>query len=179
MSRAVGVLPLLFFVAYFAMALQRGKAADSLWMCHVANLLLSAGIFALSPRLVGIAVLWIILGIPLWALDVWRNAAVTPVSLVSHLGGLALGMYAAWRLRLSSNPWLAALLVFAALQQLCRWLTPEALNVNVAHAPYGEWDGPYWAYWLVTMLAAAIALWGIGSALMWFKGRSHVAEPDH
>jgi hypothetical protein len=170
MSRGVGMLPFLFFVAYLAMAWEHGRAADSLWMCHVANLLLSAGIFALSPRLVGIAVLWIVLGIPLWALDVWRNAAVMPVSLVSHLGGLAVGMYAAWRLRLSFNPWVAALLVFVALQQVCRWLTPEAMNVNVAHAPYGEWDGPYWVYWLVTTLAAAAALWGVGRLLtMAFK----------
>jgi hypothetical protein len=169
----LGALPIFFFVLYLATAAQRGKAADSLWMCHVANLLLSIGMFSRSPRLVGIALAWIVLGIPLWALDMWRSGELTQASVLSHLGGLALGMYAAWRLRLSSNPWLAALFVFVALQQLCRWLTPEALNVNLAHAEYAGWEGVfggYWAYWLATLLAAAAALWGTGRLLtVWFK----------
>ena len=169
----LGVLPMLFFVLYLAVAMQRGKAAEGLWMCHVANLLLAAGMLTRKPRLVGMALAWIILGIPLWALDVWRSGDVSAVSVLSHLGGLALGIYAAWRLRLSSNPWLAALLLFVALQQLCRWLTPEALNVNLAHAEYEGWNGAfggYWAYWLVTTLAAAAALWAIGRTLTaWFK----------
>jgi hypothetical protein len=170
---ALGGLPLLLFAAYLAAAVHRGTAADSLWMCHLANVLLSVGIVARWPRLVAIALVWIILGIPLWALDAWRSGGTTLVSLGSHIGGLAVGLYAASRLRLSSNPWIPALLLFAAIQQLCRWLTPEALNVNLAHAEYTGWKGAlggYWAYWLLTTLAAAGALWGIGRLLtMCFK----------
>lgn len=173
---ALGGLPLLFFAAYLAAAVHRGTAADSLWMCHVANVLLSVGIVARWPRLVGIALVWIVLGIPLWALDAWRSGGTTLVSLGSHLGGLAVGLYALWRLRLSSNPWLAALLLLVAIQQLCRWLTPKALNVNLAHAEYAGWEGAfggYWAYWLVNAVAAAGALWGIGRLLtFWFKGEA-------
>jgi len=164
-AAALGLVPLVLFAAYFAMAWQRGRVADSLWMCHAANVLLSAGIFAQSARLAGIAVLWILIGLPLWAMDVWLTGETTVVSTASHLGGLAVGLYALRRLRLSSNPWLAALLVFMALRELCRWLTPAALNVNLAHAPYRGWEIAYWAYWLLTTAAAAGALWALGALL--------------
>jgi hypothetical protein len=159
---ALGTLPLAFFLAYLAVAFQRGRAADSLWLCHVANLLLAIGMFARSPRLVGIAFSWIVLGLPLWAFDAWRNGDVSLVSGMSHLGGFAVGLYALWRLRLSWNPWLAAVLLFVALRLLCRWLTPAALDVNLAHAD--------WTYWLATTAAAGAALWAIGRMLTsWFK----------
>jgi hypothetical protein len=162
---SLGVVPLLLFAAYFAMAWQRGRAADSLWMCHAANVLLSAGIFARAPRPTGAAVLWIVIGLPLWAMDAWLAGETTAVSAASHLGGLAVGLYALHRLRLSSNPWLAALLVFVALREACRWLTPAALNVNLAHAPYRGWEIAYWQYWLITTAAAAGALWALGAVL--------------
>jgi len=176
-SPALGVVPLALFGTYAAVAAQRGRAADALWMCHVANLVLAIGIVTRSPRVVGIAVLWIVLGIPLWAMDAWLNRTVTPVSAASHLGGLAVGMYAASRLRLSSNPWLPALALFLVLQQLCRWWTPQALNVNLAHAEYAGWEGAfgaYWAYWLITTLGAAACLWALGRLLViWSeRGRS-------
>lgn len=171
---ALGVVPLALFGTYAAVAAQRGRAADALWMCHVANLVLAIGIFARAPRIIGVAVLWIVIGIPLWAMDAWLNRTMAPVSLASHLGGLAIGMYAASRLRLSSNPWIAALALFIALQQACRWWTPRALNVNVAHAEYAGWEGvfgSYWAYWLVTTLAAAGCLWLLGRLLMIWSER--------
>jgi hypothetical protein len=174
--RALGVLPLGFFALYLALAAQGGKAADSLWLCHVANLLLGVGLLAGRPRVAAVGIAWIVLGIPLWALDTWRSASLTPVSLLSHLGGLAVGLYAASRLRISFNPWLAALLLFVALRELCRWFTPEARNVNLAHAAYPGWEGMpggYGGYWLATTLAAAAALWGVGRLLtMCFKGEA-------
>lgn len=173
---ALASLPALFFVVYLAIAMHRGKAADSLWICHVSNLLLALGLITQRRSIVGVAVAWIILGIPLWALDAWHSGEVTPVSAVSHLGGLALGLYALSRLRISYNPWLAALLLFVAIQQLCRWVTPVALNVNLAHAAYAGWEdrfGGYWAYWFLTTAAAAAALWLIGRMLtIWFKGEA-------
>jgi hypothetical protein len=166
---SLGLLPALFFLAYLALVLQRGRAADSLWMCHVANLILAAGIVADRPRVIAPAVAWIVLGIPLWAFDLWRTGDAIAVSVLSHLGGLAVGLYALSRVRLSYNPWLPALLAYLVVQQLCRWLTPAALNVNLAHRPYEGWEGMpggYGAYWLMLAVGAALALWGIGRVLM-------------
>jgi hypothetical protein len=165
MNRLMGIVPLGLFAAYAAVAVERGRPAEALWMCHIANLLMAIGVFARSPRLIGIAFLWIALGIPLWAMNAWQSGGTTWVSVASHLGGLAFGIYAVSRQRLSSNPWFAALVAFIVLQQACRWWTPEALNVNLAHAEYRTWEGAfggYWAYWLATTLAAAACLWTIG-----------------
>jgi hypothetical protein len=143
MNRLMGIVPLGLFAAYAAVAVERGRPAEALWMCHIANLLMAIGVFARSPR----------------------RGGTTWVSVASHLGGLAFGIYAVSRQRLSSNPWFAALVAFIVLQQACRWWTPEALNVNLAHAEYRTWEGAfggYWAYWLATTLAAAACLWTIG-----------------
>ena len=165
---ALGSVPALLFVAYVTVAAQRGRAADGLWVCHFANLLLALGLFAGSRRVIGLAAALLLAGFPLWALDSWRNGEVTLVSAASHLGGLAVALYALSRVRLSFNPWLAALIVFVALRELCRWVTPEALNVNLAHAAYAGWEdlpGGYAAYWLATTVAAGAALWGAGRVL--------------
>jgi hypothetical protein len=166
---ALGILPALFFFAYFAVALERGRAADSLWMCHIANLILAAGILARRPRAIALAVAWIVLGIPLWAFDLWRTGETSLASVLSHLGGLTVGLYVLSRVRISYNPWLPALLLYLVVQQLCRWLTPAEMNVNLAHRAYEGWEGlpgGYGAYWLGLAAAAALALWGIGRLLM-------------
>jgi len=166
---SLAILPALFFVAYFAAAFERGRAADSLWMCHVSNLILAAGILTNRPRVIGLAVAWIVLGIPLWAFDLWRAGGTSLVSVLSHLGGLAVGLYALSLVRISFNPWLPALLLYLIVQQLCRWLTPAEMNVNLAHRAYEGWEGlpgGYGAYWLGLAAAAALALWGIGRLLM-------------
>ena len=179
--RWLAAAPAFFFLAYLAAALQDGKGAESLWMCHVANLILSAGIAAGWPRAVGLAVSWIVIGIPLWIYDMLNTGEVSAVSVLSHLGGLAVGLYALRRVRISYNPWLPALACYLALQQLCRWLTPAELNVNLAHRPYEGWQdlpGGYVVYWLGLVLAAALALWATGGALMkLFPKQREAGEP--
>lgn len=169
MNPWLSLAPLSFFLAYMAAAVQDGKGADSLWMCHVANLMLGAGIAGRWPPVIALAVCWIVVGIPLWAYDMALTREVSAVSLLSHLGGLAVGMYALRRVRISYNPWLPALGSYLVIQQLCRWLTPVELNVNLAHRAYEGWQGMpggYAAYWLGLALSAAIALWAAGRALM-------------
>jgi len=169
MSRWLALAPLSFFVVYAAAVLQDGKGAESLWVCHVSNLILAAGIAGRWPRVIALAVCWMAVGIPLWAYDMAMTGEVTVPSVLSHLGGLAFGMYALRRVRISYNPWLPALLAYLVLQQICRWFTPAELNVNLAHRAYEGWDvlpGGYATYWLGLALTGALALWATGRALM-------------
>jgi hypothetical protein len=171
--RALSIVPALLFVAYLARAAAHGAPAESLWICHVSNLVLAVGIGTERAFIAGPAVAWIVVGIPLWAVDACEHGSVAAVSVFSHIGGLAVGLYALSRLRLRYNPWLPALLFFTMLQQLCRWFTPAAANVNLAHAPYGDsnvWVAGYWTYWIATTIGAAAALWLIGRLLsLWFR----------
>ena len=165
----LGILPLAFFAAYFVMAWREGRAGESLWMCHVANTLLGCALLFDRPKLMRLALLWIILGIPLWLLDVWVIQTIEAVSVLSHFGGLGVGLYALAQLRMSDNPWLAAVLLYLAVQQVCRWVTEPALNVNLAHEVYEgsrEWFSRYELYWLLTTVLVALCLWGIGRVLM-------------
>lgn len=167
--RMLGALPVLFFAAYALSAFRQGRLADSLWMCHFANLILAWGIFSHSPAIVGLAVSWLVIGVPLWAYDKWQTGTIQLESVVTHLGGTAIGLYALSRLRMGNISWLYGVLLFLAVQQLCRWLAPAELNVNLAHRVYDGWTGVfsgYAIYWLVTTLAAALGLWGVGRMLV-------------
>lgn len=167
--RALGFLPLAFFAAYLLMVCGEGRAGESLWMCHVANALLGCALLFGWPKLARIAVAWIVIGIPLWLIDAWVIRAIEPVSILSHFGGLAVGLYALSAVRMRENPWLSGLVSFLAIQQLSRWVTDPGLNVNLAHQVYEgsrAWFARYEPYWLVTTAAAAVALWGIGRLLM-------------
>jgi hypothetical protein len=115
--------------------------------------------------------LWIVLGIPLWLVDAWVIRDIEAVSVVAHYGGLAIGLYAAAKIRMSENPWIAGVFLYVAIQQLCRWLTDPGLNVNLAHQVYEGsrgWFGRYEVYWLTTTALAALSLWAIGRLLVFF-----------
>jgi len=164
-----GILPLAFTFAYYVIASREGRAGDTLWMCHLSNALLGLGMLFARPAIVRIAALWLVLGFLLWPLDIWTDGAVTAISILSHAGGLAVALYAVWSLRMTANPWLPAALLMLAVQQLCRWVTPPELNVNLAHRVYTgfeQWFGSYLVYWSTMTALAALGLWAIGRMLM-------------
>src|SRR5262249_56943207 len=79
----------------------------------------------------------------------------TPTSVLTHVGGLVIGLVGLWRLGMPAQVWWKALLALAALQQLCRWVTPREANVNVAFAVYPWMEAyfsSYWRYWAASLL---------------------------
>ena len=162
LARAWGLLPIAFFVAYAAVAVVQGRGWDALWICHVANVVLGAGILARRPLWVRAAVLLIIPGVPLWIYDMLVASSVEPVSIVSHLGGLAVGIPALVRLPSERRAWPVALGVFLAAQLAARLFAPPALNVNLAHGVYPGWErwfASHGSYWIFTTAVAALLLW--------------------
>ena len=169
LPRMLGILPLLFFAAYFYAAVGENRAPEAFWMCHVSNLILGIGVLAQRPALVRMVFPWLVFGVPLWLIDIASSGDERAVSTVSHLGGFLLGLYAICCVRVPTNPWLFALLLFMALQQLCHWLTPASFNVNLSHSIYSGWEGwfpNYPIYWVVTTLTAAAMLWGVGRLMI-------------
>ena len=160
--RAAALAPLVLFVMYAAHAAAEGRAAESLWICHLANLLLAFGMVADCPAAARAAVLLMIPGLPLWIYDMVVSSAVDPVSVLSHLGGLAIGIAVLLRQKPYRRSWHWALLAYFCAQAAARAFTPAELNVNVAHAPYPGFEKVfpgYAAYWLFTSLAAFVVLW--------------------
>ena len=167
--RMVGIVPLLLFAAYVYAAVGENRAVESLWMCHVSNVFLGIGMLAQRPALVRMVFPWLVLGVPLWIIDDLASGHICPVSTASHIGGFLVGLYAIWCMRVPSNPWLPALLLFMVFRELCRWFTPASFNVNLSHSVYTGWEdwfSNYPIYWVVTTLLAAACLWGIGRLMI-------------
>jgi hypothetical protein len=167
--RFLGLLPLGFFLANLAANYGEGHIGNSLWMCYLANLLLAAGLLLARPELLRPGAIWILPGLPLWLMDMIRTGIVRPTGVFAHLGGAAVGMIALGRFRAGRFAWLQAFLLFLAVQQLCRWITPADLNVNLAHAIYSGSErmfSGYLSYWFTTSALMALALWITGRLLI-------------
>lgn len=155
MSRLWGFVPL---ACWLVQAIRyRAEPVSLLWMCHIAALLLAIGVFARVTIVVRVAAVWSIVGVPLWLIDVVANGA-HPASILSHV---AVPIVALFALRAHRGPALPiaayALTLFVIVQQLCRMLTPRALNINVAHAPYAM-NMAYPTYWALTIAVLALVL---------------------
>jgi len=160
--RLLGLLPLVFVALQLHHHWSRGRPADILWACNVCDATLALGLLANAPVLVRPAALWLLLGIPLWVLDMALTGDCNVPTFLSHIGGLTVGLAAVWKLRAAARAWRDALAGYLFLQLVCRFATPPELNVNVAHRQYDNVPTPfaaYWQYWLVTTLAVAACLW--------------------
>ena len=175
--RRLGILPLVFFLARVIEYAVVAKTPEQiLWCCHISNLLLAIGMFLANPFLIRVAVFWLILGLPPWAMDMVMTGLVTPVSLLSHGGGFVLAILAIRHVGAKPRSWLPSLLYFLILQQVTRLVTAPTpyTNVNVAHFAYGPWKdlfAKYWTYWAVNTALTTLGLIVIERALLrWFPG---------
>jgi hypothetical protein len=167
--RSLGWLPLILFISRFVAYLQLGQPSQMLWMCHLSNLLLSAGLFLANALIIRLSVILIIFGIIPWIVDMFVIRIVTPVSIASHLGGLVVGLLAIAKVRACPWSWLAALGSFVLVQFVCRFVTPPEFNINTAHRVYDIWKdtiSSYWLYWVISTSIIGATLWLIGLALL-------------
>ncbi|MBO0726565.1 MAG: hypothetical protein J2P52_13260 [Blastocatellia bacterium] len=162
--RLLGFLPLSFFIVRGIEYIVVAKTPEQmLWSCHISNLMLAAGLFMGSPFLIRISVLWLILGVPPWILDMVLSKQITLVRVFSHLGGFIVAILAIRGVGAKRGNWIPSLVYFVILQQITRLLTDPTpyTNVNVAHFAYGpmkDWFASYWTYLVANTSAVAILL---------------------
>lgn len=168
--RLSGLLPLFLFLARLRFFLNAGTPGHILWMCHITNLMLALGLFFGQRELIRISVLWLIIGMPLWALDMARFGIRELTTFGTHIGGLIVGLVAISRVRGGRKTWLYALVFGIVLQLICRIITSPELNVNTAHYVYRGWEAlfynNYLLFWVVITILSGIVLWGIGKAFV-------------
>jgi hypothetical protein len=151
----LGVLALAFYAVHCAWHVRQGHAEDVLWSCHVAAALVGVGLLGGWTTCAAVGVTWLAVGVPLWLIDVASGGEFNPTSVLTHVGGLVVGLIGLWRLGMPAGVWWKALLALAALQQLCRWVTPADANVNVAFSVYPwmkAYFSSYWLYWAAMLL---------------------------
>lgn len=157
----LGLAGLGLFAQKLAHDLPLGLGPNNLWLCHLGNLLMGAGLLAARWPLARVGALWLLPGVAVWLIDIAVTGRTTLPSVLSHLGGLALALQVSRRTPFRPTDALAAWLGFLLVQQACRWWTPAALNVNLAHAIYPGWErffSGYFVYALVIALGTGAAL---------------------
>src|SRR5437867_6986025 len=75
-----------------------GRPEEALWMCHLAAGLVGVGLLSSSPATSGIGTLFLCVGTPLWFMYLAGGGRFYPTSFFPHVGGLAIGLYSAFRL---------------------------------------------------------------------------------
>jgi len=160
--RALGVMPMAFFVLHAHYHIGQGTAGHLLWVCTVTNLLLAAGLFLDRPPLIRVAVTWLIAGLPFWAWDLIEQGTGPISTFLTHLGGLAVGLVGLSHVRAARRIWVYAFVWYLALQLAARLLTGPELNVNLAHDTHGSWQvlfDTYWKFSVFMSLVVGATLW--------------------
>jgi hypothetical protein len=142
----MGALALAFVVFNAASILLHRDPTDLLWACHVACALVALGQLFGWPAPNAIGVLWLSIGVPLWLLDLAGGGQLHPTSVLTHLGGLALGVAGIRVLGLPRHSWAKAILSLGTLGLFCRIGTPARANVNLVHAIHPGWESLFPSY---------------------------------
>ena len=158
----VGLLPLLIFLYRLFQYIDEGTPDWIMANCNVTLLMLAAGMLAFRRLPIRVATIWLTIGVPMWLIDAWVTQVLWVASILSHLGGWLLGLFALRSVRVTGKSWLPAAIWFFALQLVTRLTTEPKLNVNIAHKPYeftGAWFQGYWQFWPVCALVVILLTW--------------------
>lgn len=138
MKRAGGLLLLSLLVLLTVQKAQAGMAPEMLWVCHITSAMLAIGLIFDTPLLIATGFLYhIAVAIPTYLLHLATGGDSSVVSFMLHALTPAFGWIACRKHKLpAAAPWLA-LGVYLGLMVLCRFVTPESMNVNLAFHPWG------------------------------------------
>ncbi|HEU4509890.1 MAG TPA: hypothetical protein VFR78_16780 [Pyrinomonadaceae bacterium] len=166
--RLLGLLPLFFFLAQAVHYWRTNELGHLLWMCNVGNLLLAMGLFLEKRRVVRLASIWMLPGVVVWFVFVVLPWGLFLTSILAHVGGLVVALFALTKYRMDRTAWLWAFGWYLVVQLCSRFVTPPNLNVNLAHSiqpGLQQTFGSYWLFWLTLTVATAASLWFSGLVL--------------
>lgn len=168
-DRLSGLLPLALFAARFVELEAQAKTPNLLWVCHLSNLLIALALFLGYLEVVRVSTLWLLIGAPIWPIEIARTGIMELTSIGTHYVGLAIGLLIVWKFGMGRSSWLHGLLWFLVLQAVTRIVAPPEMNINLAHSVYPGWDRLfpiYWQYWIFTSVCAALGLWLLNRLLL-------------
>ena len=160
MRLSLGALGVAFYAVHAGQYVLRRQPENALWVCHLGALAVSVGLLFRWPAWIAVGAFWLALGVPFWILDLWSGGEFLPTSLLTHVGGLALGIWGLKRLGLPDGAWWKGVGALVAVNLFCRWATPPEQNVNLAHRIYEGWASTYSShlFYLITLLALYAAV---------------------
>jgi hypothetical protein len=147
------------YAVHAAVHLRRGEPYDLLWACHLAVLLVAAGLLLKRPALNAVGLLWACFGLPIWLLDTFTGGEFMPTALLTHVGALVIGMWGVRILGLPRGGAWKALAGYLGLWVLTRAITPASANINLAFHVHTGWEQrfpSYPAYFALLLAAGAL-----------------------
>ena len=162
--RLVGVLPLIFFGLHTAYHVGKGDPENMLWGCHLSNLLIGMGLLTSRPAVLAVGLLWLSVGVPLWiGLLIGTPDEFSITSMLTHVGGAVVGIWAVCRMNWPRGTWWKAWLVIPLLQLVCRFTTPPAANVNISHEVWKGWGKTFPSYpvYLILLLGITAVIFAV------------------
>jgi hypothetical protein len=167
--RLLGIFPLIFFIAQFVHYWKSNELGNLLWMCNIGNVMLAMGLFLDKPLVIRFSAIWMPPGLLIWILYVVLTWGLFFTSILAHVGGLVVALIALSRVRMDRGAWRWAFGWYLMVQLASRFVTPAALNVNLAHAVQPGWErafSSYWSFWLVLTTVTVVVLW-LSGLLLW------------
>jgi hypothetical protein len=157
-SRALG-LGLVAALALHTASKGATLVQEMLWLCHVATLIMALGLVVGWHR--GVAagfLLHVGFGTVGWLLDVLATGDTTLSSVLVHVLPLVAGALEVRRKGCPSGLVVPTWLFFTAWVISCHWTTDPALNVNMAHAPWGPLAHVMGGVWVSGAFNSAVLL---------------------
>ena len=153
----IGILAVCFYIVHSAYLVMNDEAAHITWSCHIASLGIGFGLICEIPLLVAIGVLWLGFGNIMWGLYLAGGGGIDPTSPLTHIGGLAVGIFGLFKTGIPSRSWAWALAALVVLQQVNRWVTPATFNINLAFRVHEGWEHvfPTYGHYLAALLIIA------------------------
>jgi hypothetical protein len=130
---------------------------EMLWACHVASAAMALGVLLRRARWVEVSFLFhCAMGMPAYVIDVAVHRDTTLSSVAVHILPLLLGFNAARTAGYRAGALAPSAMLYPLLVLVCRILTPRALNVNLAFAPWSQSLFP--RIWMWVNLGASVTL---------------------
>ena len=127
----LGLLAIAFWCIHAGTHFRRGTPEHLLWSCNVAGLGVGVGLVLGWRWLNAAATLLLIVGTPSWFCNLFVKGTFLPTSLLTHFGGLVLGVVGIRLLGPPKGDWWKVWLLVALLMLISPALTAEADNVNL------------------------------------------------
>lgn len=150
----LGLAAICFYLVHAVYLFIRGEnPGNLLWACHLGAAAVGIGLILRLPALYSTGVLWLGLGNMMWILYLFGKGEFIVTSVLTHVGGIIIGIIGVYKTGMVKFSWLRALVGLAALQQLCRWVTPAKENINLAFRVHEGWEKLFPSYgWYLAVL---------------------------
>lgn len=165
--RGLAVAGMLCYAAHASVHLWRGEPYDLLWGCHLAVLLVAAGLLSQRATLNAVGLLWACFGLPIWLLYSFTGGEFMPTAALTHIGALVLGIYGVRMLGWPRGAAWKAAAAYLALWAVTRLATPASANINLAFRVYPGWESRFPSYPLYfgTLFSLGAVVFVIGDFL--------------